>query len=168
MQRGAWLATVHETAKSWTQCSNEHNTTVVFQYFSISFYRNISLNLSGLGLILLNSQVYFYQITCKLQINFYFSESYTLLSHVQLFATSWTIQSMEFSRPEYWSGQLFPSPRDLPNPGIEPRSPALQEDSLPTEPPGKHKNYWSEQPVPSPADLPYPGIELGSPAFFTS
>ena len=104
MERGAWLATVHETAKSWTQCLNEHNTTVVFQYFSISFYRNISLNLSGLGLILLNSQVYFYQITCKLQINFYFSESYTLLSHVQLFATSWTIQSMEFSRPEYWSG----------------------------------------------------------------
>ena len=44
---------------------------------------------------------------------------------VQLFATSWTIhtQSMEFSRPEYWSGKLFPSPGDLPNPGIKPRSP---------------------------------------------
>ena len=47
---------------------------------------------------------------------------------------------MEFSRPEYWSGQLFPSPGDLPNPGIEPRSPILQEDSLPAEPPGKPKN----------------------------
>ena len=46
-------------------------------------------------------------------------------------------QSMEFSRPEYWSGQPFPSPRDLPNPGIEPRSPALQADSLPAKPPGK-------------------------------
>ena len=45
-------------------------------------------------------------------------------------------QSMEFSRPEYWSGQPFPSPGDLPNPGIEPRS-ALQADSLPAEPPGK-------------------------------
>ena len=44
---------------------------------------------------------------------------------------------MEFSRPEYWSGWPFPSPGDLPNPGIEPRSPALQGDSLPTETPGK-------------------------------
>ena len=40
---------------------------------------------------------------------------------------------MEFSRPEYWSGLPFPSPGDLPNPGIEPGSPALQVDSLPTE-----------------------------------
>ena len=47
---------------------------------------------------------------------------------------------MEFSRPEYWGGSPFPSPRDLPNPGIEPRSPALQADSLPPEPPGKLKN----------------------------
>ena len=44
---------------------------------------------------------------------------------------------MEFSRPEYWSGQPFPSPGDLSNPGIEPRSPALRADSLPAEPPGK-------------------------------
>ena len=50
------------------------------------------------------------------------------------------IQSMEFSRPEYWSGEPFTSPGDLPNPEIEPRSPALQEDSLPAEPPGKPKN----------------------------
>ena len=47
---------------------------------------------------------------------------------------------MEFARPEYWSGQLFPSPGDLPNPGIETRSPALQANSLPAEPPGKPKN----------------------------
>ena len=47
---------------------------------------------------------------------------------------------MEFSRPEYWSGQPFPSPGDLPNPGIEPRSPALQVDSSPAEPQGKPKN----------------------------
>ena len=44
---------------------------------------------------------------------------------------------MECSRPEYWSGQLFPSPGDLPNPGIEPGSPTSQADSLPAEPPGK-------------------------------
>ena len=47
---------------------------------------------------------------------------------------------MEFSRPEYWGGQPFPSPGYLPNPGIEPRSPAMQADSLPAEPQGKPKN----------------------------
>ena len=47
---------------------------------------------------------------------------------------------MGFSRPEDWSGLPFPSPGDLPNPAIEPRSPALQADSLPAEPPGKPKN----------------------------
>ena len=44
---------------------------------------------------------------------------------------------MEFSRQEHWSGVLFPSPGDPPNPGIKPGSPALQADSLPFEPPGK-------------------------------
>ena len=44
--------------------------------------------------------------------------------------------SMGFSRQEYWSGLPFPSPGDLPNPGIEPRSPALQADALTSEPPG--------------------------------
>ena len=44
---------------------------------------------------------------------------------------------MGFSRPEYWSGLPFPSPADLPNPGIEPGSPALQADALPSRPPGK-------------------------------
>ena len=47
---------------------------------------------------------------------------------------------MEFARPEYWSGEPFPSPEDLPNPGREARSPALQVDSLPAEPQGKPKN----------------------------
>ena len=44
---------------------------------------------------------------------------------------------MGFSRQEYWSGLPFPSPGDLPNPGIEPGSPALQADTLTSEPPGK-------------------------------
>ena len=48
---------------------------------------------------------------------------------------------MEFSRPEYWSGQPFPSPGDLPNPGIKPRFPALQADSLPAEPQGKPLSF---------------------------
>ena len=59
------------------------------------------------------------------------------LSHVRLFATSWTVAhqvslSMGFSRQEYWSGLPFPSPGDLPNSGIKPGSPALQADSLQT------------------------------------
>ena len=64
------------------------------------------------------------------------------LSSVRLFVTTWTVAyqaplSMGFSRQEYWSGSPFPSPGDLPNPGIEPGSPALQADALPSEPPGK-------------------------------
>ena len=64
------------------------------------------------------------------------------LSRVQLFATLWTVAgqaplSMGFSRQEYWSGLPFPSPGDLPNPGIEPWSPAWQADALSSEPPGK-------------------------------
>ena len=59
-----------------------------------------------------------------------------MFSHVQLLAPPWTIQPMKFSRPEYWNGEPFPSP-DLFNPGIEPRSSTLQEDSLPAEPQGK-------------------------------
>ena len=55
--------------------------------------------------------------------------------------TLWTIQSIEFSRPEYWSGQPFPSPGDLPDPRIELESPALQADSLPTELSGKPHHY---------------------------
>ena len=50
---------------------------------------------------------------------------------------------MEFFRPEYWSGKLFPSPGDLPNPGIEARPPALQADSLPAEPPRKPLSPWA-------------------------
>ena len=58
------------------------------------------------------------------------------------FLTLWTVAhqaplSMRFSRQEYWSGFLFLSPGDLPDPGIEPRSPALQVNSLPSELPGK-------------------------------
>ena len=58
----------------------------------------------------------------------------------QVFAAPWTIQSMEFSRPEYWSGLQLLSPGDLPKPGIEPRSPSLQANCLPAESPGKPKN----------------------------
>ena len=65
-------------------------------------------------------------------------------NHVRIFVTPWTIQSMEISRPEYWSGLSCPPPSDLPNPGIELRPPALQADSLMSESPWNPKNeYWS-------------------------
>ena len=67
------------------------------------------------------------------------------LSHAQLFATPWTVAHlapliMGFSMQEYWSGLPFPTPRDLPNPGIErtsPLAPALAGRFLTTAPPGK-------------------------------
>ena len=70
-----------------------------------------------------------------------------VLSHfscAQLFETPWTVAhqaplSLGFSRQEYRGGLPFPSPGDLPNPGIEPGSPTLQADALASEPPGKPK-----------------------------
>ena len=64
------------------------------------------------------------------------------LSRVRLFAIPWIVVyqaslSMGFSRQEYWNGLPFPSPGDLPDPGIEPGSPALQADALPSVPLGK-------------------------------
>ena len=65
-----------------------------------------------------------------------------MLSCVQLFAAPWTVAcqaplSMEFSRQEYWSGLPLPFLGDLLDPGIKPRSPALQRDYLQSETPGK-------------------------------
>ena len=70
-----------------------------------------------------------------------------LLSRVWLFATLWTVAyqaslSMGCSRQEYWSGLPFPSPGNLPDPGIKSGFPVLQADTLPSEPPGKH---WLKQ-----------------------
>ena len=70
-----------------------------------------------------------------LTLRWWFSQS---LSRVRLFATLWTVArqaplSLGFSRQEYWNGFPLPSPGDLSNPRIEPGSPALQADSLPTE-----------------------------------
>ena len=80
-----------------------------------------------------------------------------LLSHVWLFVTLWTVACRllcpwGFSRQEYWSGLPCPPPGDLPNPGIEPRSPTLQVDSLPSEPP--------EKPISSPIYIAANGIIL--------
>ena len=68
-------------------------------------------------------------------------------SRVRLFATLWTVAhqaslSTGFSRQEYWSGLPFPSPEDFPHPGIEPGSPALEADVLPSEPPAMYANFF--------------------------
>ena len=90
------------------------------------------------------------------------------LSCVRLFATPWTVayqapQSMEFSKQEYWSGLPFPSPGDLPNPGIKPRYPSLQADALLSEPPNKYKKKprcWMMR-ISSPVTLLYKGCYTG-------
>ena len=97
-----------------------------------------------------------FRVSLRLNIRFFFSfcGSYFVfvvvqsLSCVQLFATSWAIAcqaplSMGFPRQEYWSGLLFPSPRYLPNPGMEPISPALTDGFFTTEPPGKRSYFRS-------------------------
>ena len=72
----------------------------------------------------------------------FLKQNVSSLSRVRLFVTPWTVAykappSMGFSRQQYWSGLPFPSPGDLPDSGIEPGSPALQADALPSKPPGK-------------------------------
>ena len=81
-----------------------------------------SINSSYLGILVPNSE----ELKMKVKVSV-MSDS----------ATPWTILSMEFSKPEYWTGYPFPSPGDRPNPGIKPRSPTLQADSSPAEPQGK-------------------------------
>ena len=96
-------------------------------------------------LLLMDKNGFYINITVIYKINLLLhiseSEQVKLLSRVWLFVTPWTVAHqdppfMEFSRQEYWSGLPFPSPGDLPNPGIEPGSPALQADALPSGLPG--------------------------------
>ena len=140
MDRGAWQATVHAITQSQTQLKQLSMHTFIHIYFSQSreegFY------------FLENSD----NPRQKCDLHFGKKKSQTVVetgigSHTtgcylaaQLYPiplpTPWTLAcqallSMGFSRQEYWSGLPFPSPRDLPYPGIEPRSPALQADSLP-------------------------------------
>ena len=94
-------------------------------FLRIMFYKNSILNIHENFIICL-------KVKSKVKVK--------LLSRVQLFSTPWTVAyqaplSMGFSRQRYRSGLPFPSPGDLPNPGIEPGSPALQADTLPYEPP---------------------------------
>ena len=109
MDRGAWWATVKESDTT-ERLSTAHFISPTCENRYVSFH----------GCIL----------------DIWVSE-WKSLSRVWLFETPLTVQSMEFSRPEYWSGEPLPSPGDLPKPGIKPRSPTLQADSLPAEPQGK-------------------------------
>ena len=74
----------------------------------------------------------------------------------------YTVHGIFQARKLEWKAIIFF--RVPPNPGIKPRSPALQADSLAAEPPGKPKKYWCGEPIPFPVDLPYPGIKPESPA----
>ena len=79
-------------------------------------------------------------------------------SRVQLFETPWTVArqaplSMGFSRQEYWNGSPFPSPGDFPNPGIDPGSPALQAETLSSEPPGNELTLNNLNEGPSPTSV---------------
>ena len=92
------------------------------------------------------------------------------LTRVWLFVTPWAVAprllcQWEFSRQGYWSGLPCSPSRDLPHPGMEPRSSTLQADSLPSESPGKPKNTGVGGPTPSPGELPDPGTEPGFPAW---
>ena len=86
------------------------------------------------GILVLESQI----IESKVLYLIFFSSILELLFCVCVWLYSpWGIQSMEFSRPEYWSGLPFPFLGDLPNAGTKPMSPTLQTDSLPAEQSGK-------------------------------
>ena len=94
----------------------------------------MSLPVINTVIILLRSLIKFISTFVKVKVK--------SLSGVRLFATLWTIAhqappSVGFSRQEYWSGLPFPSPGNLPDPGIEPRSAAMQAGTLTSEPPGK-------------------------------
>ena len=128
--RGAWWTAVHGIAQSQTRLKwlSSSSSRVPLQY-CISFYctaKWISFTYTYISSLMQKQKP---------------------LSCIWLFATPRTVAcqaplSMDFSRPEYWSGWLFCSLVDLPNPKIEPRSPTLQADSLLSEPPGKPLNLF--------------------------
>ena len=95
-----------------------------------------------------------------------FCEWVKSLTRVRLLVTQWTIAhqappSMEFSRQEYWSRLPFPSPGDLPDPGIEPGSPTLQADALPSEPPENPMKEHGRTQIGSSAFLENRGFIIG-------
>ena len=103
------------------------NKTVTICRWHDTIYRNTKV-FSRKLLVLTNefSKVVRYKTNIYKSIAFVFINNKLWEREIKKQCNPWTLQSIEFSRPEYWSGWPFPSPGDLPNPGIEPRSPALQ------------------------------------------
>ena len=110
-------------------CLSKHHV-VHFQYLTISVVDYTAVQAKKFLVKNLNSSISSMKVKVK------------VTQLCLLFETLWPVDcqdplSMELSRQEYWNGLPFPSPGDLPNPRIVPRSPAVQADSLPTEPSGK-------------------------------
>ena len=124
-------------------------TYMWFPFLQIDRLRNIDKQIYVLYIIL-HKHNYIHMLVCIIlyvyiiyKFHLYGHHKHQSLNHAQLFVIPWTIAhetplSMKFSRQEYWSGFPFLSPGDLPNPGIKPRSSALQADSLLAEPHGHH------------------------------
>ena len=165
MDRGAWLATVHGVAESWTRLkwlsTHVHVTYIThpFSYcfplwfivgywirFPVLYSRTLLFIHSRYNSLHLLRRNQLSKPLKDLHLNFLISHLLAQsLSHVQLFATPWNAAnqaplSMGFSRQEYWSELPFPFPGGLPNPGIESVSllfPALAGRFFTTEPPGE-------------------------------
>ena len=130
MDREAWCAVVHGVTENQIRLSN---WSVLVQQIRTEVTVSGQQEMANKKHTFLNIIVHFFQIITVFV---------CMLSHIWLSATPWTVArqaplSMEFSRQAYQSVQSFPSPGNVPNPGIKLRSPALQADSLPSEPPGK-------------------------------
>ena len=124
-----WITGSLVDGTQWVGYTSERDTGVpktTFTSFHIfirlALWFLISLLFKQVCAVILPSGGYAWNCTCPK-----WSEvGFKLLSRIWFFATPWTTQSMKFSREEYWSEYPFPSLGDLPNPGIKPRSPALQ------------------------------------------
>ena len=121
--QGSWLCGSGGPGVHILQLHRVHASCALSCLVILLFYHN----LNNIYILDTNSLPYVYTYVKE-------SESRSVVSDS---ATPWTIQFMDFSRPEYWSGQPFPSPTDLPDPGVELGFPALQADSLQTELSGK-------------------------------
>ena len=122
--RGAWCAAGHGITKSWKWVSNWTTT----KKLNVSFYHECELNISKYFLISQDENDFLFPL-----VGDGFSHQVVSDSFDPMDCSCLALLSVGFSRQEYWSGLPFPSPGDLPDLGTEPKSPALQADSLPTE-----------------------------------
>ena len=143
-----YLLIMYHLSKSWWTSSNTALSLKVLLIVTIACKEKDESGVEWTSVFLILSSLLKYtpcypsSFTGHLLLSIYTVAKFQLVSRVWLFATPWTVSrqvppSMEFSRQEYWNRLSFPSPGDLPNPGIKPQSPALQPDSLPSEPLGK-------------------------------